>query len=132
MLQKCTNKMKKGSHLFIEVACMDWKHNFIDELHLFFFDNKHMVVLLTQVKLRSLKISFFKILHSNLANPLRHFYKRLIGFFWRKGITYYHPERTHIKYLVNDDIQTLALPNFGAHKKHNEPAWWLRGLSKKE
>lgn len=126
------DKMKKGGHLFIEVPCMDWKHKALDEPHLLFFDKKPMEVLLKRLALTKLKIAYYGIPHQHLTQPLRQFFRRLRGFLWRKGITFYHPEKLRINALVNDDLQTQALLNFYAHKEQRDPAWWLRVLSKKE
>lgn len=131
-LKTFVDKLKKGGHLFIEVPCMDWKHKVLDEPHLLFFDKKPMGVLLKQLKLKQLKTAYYGIPHLYLTNPLRKFLKRLRGFLWRKGITYYHPERKQIKAIIKDGLQTEAILNFDAHKEHSEPAWWLRALSKKE
>lgn len=130
-LSSFVDKMKKGGHLFIEVPCMDWKHKAIDEPHLLFFDKKPMDILLKKLKLTKLKIAYYGIPHYNLTNPLNQFFKRLRGFLWRKGISYYHPEKQSIKSIVKDDLQTEALLNFDAHKEHSEPAWWLRVIAKK-
>lgn len=131
-LKTFVDKLKKGGYLFIEVPCMDWKHKVLDEPHLLFFDKKPMGVLLKQLKLTQLKIAYYGIPHIYLTNPLRQFLKRLRGFLWRKGITYYHPERRSIRAIIKSDLQTEAILNFDAHKEHSEPAWWLRVLSKKE
>ena len=85
-----------------------------------------------RLNLTHLKIAYYGIPHKHLTNPLRQFFKRLRGFLWRKGVTYYHPEKQHINTVVNDDLQTQALLNFDAHKEQSDPAWWLRVLSKKE
>lgn len=130
-LRSFVDKMKKGGHIFIEVPCMDWKHKAIDEPHLLFFDKKPMDILLKKLKLTKLKIAYYGIPHYNLTNPLNQFFKRLRGFLWRKGISYYHPEKQSIKSIVKDDLQTEALLNFDAHKEHSEPTWWLRVIAKK-
>ena len=131
-LKSIVEKMRKGGHLFIEVPCMDWKHKALDEPHLLFFDKKPMEVLLKQLKLTQLSIAYYGIPHEHLTDSLRQFFKRLRGFLWRKGISYYHPERKKIMTIVDDDLQAQALLNFDAHKEHSSPAWWLRVLSKKQ
>ena len=131
-LKPFVDKIKKGGHLFIEVPCMDWKHKALDEPHLLFFDKKPMGVLLKRLELTCIKIGYYGIPHKCLTNPLRQFFKRLRGFLWRNGITYYHSEKQSISTVVNDNLQTQALLNFDAHKEHSDPAWWLRVLSKKE
>ena len=130
-LKTFVDKMKKGGYLFIEVPCMDWKHKILDEPHLLFFDKNPMEVLLKQLMLTQLKIAYYGIPHQHLLNPLKGFFKRLRGFLWRKGITYYHPERQRIRAMIKDGLQTEAILNFDAHKEHRNPAWCLRVLSKK-
>lgn len=124
-------QLKKGGHLFIEVPCMDWKHKEIDEPHLLFFDKTAMAVLLQKHKLSVVKQAYYGITHKKILNSYLRFFKKLRAYFWRKGITYYHPEKNNISAIVNNDIETQALLSFDAHKEQNEYSWWLRVISKK-
>ena len=124
-------QLKKGGYLFVEVPCMDWRHKNIDEPHLLFFDKKAMSVLLKKLNLKIKKQAYYGIPHKLLLSPYRQFFKRLRGYFWRKGITYYHPEKKNISALVKNDIETQAILSFDAHKEQSEHSWWLRVISKK-
>ena len=124
-------QLKKGGYLFVEVPCMDWRHKNIDEPHLLFFDKKAMSVLLKKLNLKIKKQAYYGIPHKLLLSPCRQFFKRLRGYFWRKGITYYHPEKKNISALVKNDIETQAILSFDAHKEQSEHSWWLRVISKK-
>ena len=124
-------QLKKGGYLFVEVPCMDWRHKNIDEPHLLFFDKKAMSVLLKKLNLKIKKQAYYGITHKLLLSPYRQFLKRLRGFFWRNGITYYHPEKKNIYDLVKNDIETQALLSFDAHKEQSEHSWWLRVISEK-
>ncbi len=130
-LKPLIKQLKKGGHLFIEVPCMDWRHKEIDEPHLLFFDKRAMAILLNKIKMTSLKLAYYGITHTNLLNSYKQFFKRLRGYLWRKGITYFHPEKKQIYALVKNDIETQALLSFDAHKEQNEYSWWLRVISKK-
>ena len=107
---------------------MDWRHKNIDEPHLYFLI-KSYVVLLKKLNLKIKKQAYYGITHKLLLSPYRQFLKRLRGFFWRNGITYYHPEK-NIYDLVKNDIETQALLSFDAHKEQSEHSWWLRNLRK--
>ncbi len=130
-LKPFIKQLKKGGYLFIEVPCMDWLHKNIDEPHLLFFDKKSMSILLKKLKLKIKKQAYYGISHKQLLSPFRQFFKRLRAYFWRKGITYYHPEKKNISTLVKNDIETQALLSFDAHKEQSEYSWWLRVISKK-
>lgn len=124
--------LKKDGHLFIEVPCMDWRHKDIDEPHLLFFDKLPMEILLNRLNLKKIHIAYYGTLHSHLLNPLLVFFKRIRSFLWKKGISYFHFEKHKIYSIVKDEFQTQALLNFDAHKEQNQPAWWLRVISKKQ
>ena len=66
-----------------------------------------------------------------ILNSYLRFFKNFEHIFWRKGITYYHPEKNNISAIVNNDIETQALLSFDAHIEQNEYSWWLRVISKK-
>lgn len=124
-------KLKKEGHLFIEVPCMDWRHKKIDEPHLLFFDKRAMSVLLNKLKLTRFKLAYYGIPHNHLLSSYRQFFKRLRGYLWRKGITYYHSEKKNISTLVQNNQETQALLSFYAHKEQSNYSWWLRVISKK-
>lgn len=124
-------QLNNGGYLFIEVPCMDWKHKNIDEPHLLFFDKKAMEILLKTFKLSVKKQAYYGITHKKLKNFYNIFSRRLRAFLWRKGITYYHPERNNIFKIVKNNIETQALLSFDAHKEKSEHSWWLRVISKK-
>ncbi len=130
-LNPLIKQLKKGGHLFIEVPCMDWVHKKKDEPHLLFFDKKPMSILLNKIKLTKLKIAYYGIPHKYLLRPYRQFFKKLRGYLWRKGISYFHFEKENIFALVQNDIETQALLSFDAHKEQIDQSWWLRVISKK-
>lgn len=131
-LRSFTNKLNTGGYVFIEVPCMDWVHKNLDEPHLLFFDKPSMNKLLERLQLKKISIAYYGTLINDLVNPFKQFFKRLRGFLWRNGITYFHPEKRTLLNIISDKSQTEAVINFYPHKEQNSHAWWLRVIAKKE
>ena len=123
--------LKKGGHIFIEVPCMDWKHKKLDEPHLLFFDKPSMTCLMDKLNLTKVSIGYFGITIKSLLNPMKNFIKRLRNFLWRKGISFYHPEKKNLLRLGLNNLEAGAVINFEPHIEHPKPSWWLRVLFKK-
>ena len=123
--------LKKGGHIFIEVPCMDWKHKKLDEPHLLFFDKLSMTCLMDKLNLTKVSIGYFGITIKSLLNPMKNFIKRLRNFLWRKGISFYHPEKKNLMRLGLNNLEADAVINFEPHIEHPKPSWWLRVLFKK-
>ena len=131
-LRSFSHKLNPGGHLFIEVPCMDWIHKNLDEPHLLFFDKPSMNKLIERLQLKKISVSYYGVLIKDLRNPVITFFKRLRGFFWRNGITYFHSEKRILLNILKDKTQTEAIINFYPHKEQNSHAWWLRVIAKKE
>ena len=127
-----TNKLNNGGQVFIEIPCMDWKHKNLDEPHLLFFDKPAMNILLNRLQLKKINIAYYGIPINDLVNPVKKILKRIRSFLWRKGITYYHPEKRNLYDVLRNKTQTEAVINFYPHKEQNSHAWWLRVIAKKQ
>tara|TARA_B100000963_G_scaffold353661_1_gene368773 strand:- start:726 stop:1637 length:912 start_codon:yes stop_codon:yes gene_type:complete len=123
--------LKKGGHIFIEVPCMDWKHKKLDEPHLLFFDKPSMSLLMDKLNLTKVSIGYFGIPLKSLINPIKKFKKRLRNFLWRKGISFYHPEKKNLLRIGLSNLEAGEIVNFESHIEHSKPSWWLRVLFKK-
>ena len=91
-----------------------------------------MSKLLERLQLKKISIAYYGILINDLVNPVKKFLKRLRSFLWRKGITYYHPEKRNLYDILRNKTQTEAVINFYPHKEQNSHAWWLRVIAKKQ
>ena len=123
--------LKIGVHIFIEVPCMDWKHKKLDEPHLLFFDKPSITCLMGKLNLTKISIGYFGITIKSLLNPMKNFIKRLRNFLWRKGISFYHPEKKNLLRLGLNNLEAGAVINFEPHIEKSKPSWWLRVLFKK-
>ncbi len=123
--------LNNGGHIFIEVPCMDWRHKKIDEPHLLFFDKSSMSSLIHNLNLTKVKIGYFGSTIKSLLNPTKSFLKRLRNYLWRKGISFYHPEKKKLLKIGLNSLEAGAIINYEPHKEHIKPSWWLRVLCKK-
>lgn len=127
----CKKFLKINGVCFIEVPCKDWEFKTENEPHLLFFDKKPMENLLEKVNVVILKVSYYGTLISDLKNNFKIFFKKIIRFLFRKGISFYHPEKSSLRKLLSSDLEANSLITFDAHKEKSEPSWWLRVLFKK-
>ncbi len=123
--------LKHNGHVFVEIPCNDWQHKDMIEPHLLFFDKKPMYELLKRLEMVPLKVSYYGTRIRQLNNPISKFFKQLRRFLFRKGITYYHPQKRKLKKIGLSTLETNALVSFDAHMEQSEPSWWLRVLFKK-
>ena len=96
----------------------DWKMN-----HIEFFDKISWINIMSNRKICHFKIgSYYGTLISDLKNNFKIFFKKIIRFLFRKGISFYHPEKSSLRKLLSSDLEANSLITFDAHKEKSEPS----------
>lgn len=132
-LKYVTHNLRPGGVLFIEVPCRDWEHKPFDEPHLLFFDKQPMRCLLEGLGFNDMELSYHgqEIAHLNSLSWLRAKWLSLRTRFIKWGCVAPFGYVRHGMECLTDPMQRAVIAPYMAHKKTDNPAWWLRALSVK-
>lgn len=134
-IKKCTEPLRTGGLLFIEVPCSDYRHKESVEPHLLFFDKEPMNLFLTNMGFSHILVSYHGNTISSLQKGLSIFGKlagRIRNLFLIKGIITPFSGKQKGMEEIDNALERAVIKPFKAHVEQDNPAWWLRAIAIKK